>query len=59
VIRLNRELVEIIRAPEVASLLASQALVPVAGTPDEFAAFFRDQIAKWAKVLRPSGSLPE
>jgi tripartite-type tricarboxylate transporter receptor subunit TctC len=55
VARLNRELVEIMRAPEITTRLASEALMPVGDTPEEFTAFFSDQIAKWAKILKPSG----
>jgi tripartite-type tricarboxylate transporter receptor subunit TctC len=28
----------------------------VAGTPNEFAAYIRDEIAKWAKVIKLSGA---
>jgi tripartite-type tricarboxylate transporter receptor subunit TctC len=59
VVRLNRELVEIIRAPDIMTRLADQALMPVGSTHEEFTRFFDDEIAKWAKVLKPSGSPPE
>jgi tripartite-type tricarboxylate transporter receptor subunit TctC len=55
VVRLNRELVEVMRAPEVTTRLAGEALIPVGDTPEEFTKFFGDQIAKWAKVLKPIG----
>jgi tripartite-type tricarboxylate transporter receptor subunit TctC len=56
VARLNRELVEIMRAPQVTMRLAGEALLPVGDTHEEFTKFFSDQIVKWAKVLKPSGS---
>jgi tripartite-type tricarboxylate transporter receptor subunit TctC len=56
VIRLNHELVEIMRAPEVKMRLAGEALIPVGDTHEVFTKFFGDQIAKWAKVLKPIGS---
>jgi tripartite-type tricarboxylate transporter receptor subunit TctC len=59
VVRLNRELVEITRTPEVMARLADQALMPVGNTHEEFMKFFDDEIAKWAKVLKPLGSAPE
>jgi tripartite-type tricarboxylate transporter receptor subunit TctC len=59
VVRLNRELVEIMRAPDVMTRLADQALMPVGNTHEEFTKFFDDEIAKWAKVLKPSGPPPE
>jgi tripartite-type tricarboxylate transporter receptor subunit TctC len=59
VVRLNRELVEIMHRPEVAARLANEALMPVGDTPEEFTTFFRSEIAKWAKVLKPVGAPPE
>ncbi|HEY4403883.1 MAG TPA: tripartite tricarboxylate transporter substrate binding protein [Xanthobacteraceae bacterium] len=59
VARLNRELVEIMRTPEVMARLADQALMPVGNSHQEFAKFFDDEIVKWAKVLKPSGLPPE
>jgi tripartite-type tricarboxylate transporter receptor subunit TctC len=44
VVRLNRELV------------AGEALIPVGDTPENFTRFFGDQMAKWAEVLKSSGS---
>jgi tripartite-type tricarboxylate transporter receptor subunit TctC len=54
VVRLNREIGDVIRAPNIETLLASQALVPATGSPEEFDEFIRAQIAKWAKVLKPA-----
>jgi tripartite-type tricarboxylate transporter receptor subunit TctC len=59
VARLNRELVAIMRTPEVTMRLAGEALIPVGNTNAEFARFFSDQIGKWAKVLKPVGAPPE
>jgi tripartite-type tricarboxylate transporter receptor subunit TctC len=59
VARLNRELVAIMRTPEVTTRLAGEALIPVADTPEAFARFFSDEIGKWAKVLKPVGAPPE
>lgn len=53
VTRLNQELAEITTAPNITTILASQALAPAPERPEEFAAFFREQIAKWAAVLKP------
>ena len=36
--------------------LAGEILIPVADTHEEFTRFFSDQIAKWAKILKRSGS---
>ena len=56
VARLNRELVEIMRAPEITTRLETEALTSVGDTPERLTSFFGDQIAKWAKVLKPSGA---
>ena len=55
VARLNRELAKIMHAPETKERLAVLAADPVTGTPDEFAAYIKQEIAKWAKVVRAAG----
>jgi tripartite-type tricarboxylate transporter receptor subunit TctC len=55
VVRLNRELAAIMRAREITTRLASEALIPVGDTQEEFTRFFAGEIAKWAKVLKPAG----
>jgi tripartite-type tricarboxylate transporter receptor subunit TctC len=54
VVRLNREIGDLIGAPNVETLLASQALVAATDTPEEFEEFIRAQVGKWAKVLKPT-----
>ncbi len=49
--RLNRELVSIIRAPEIRSRLAGQGAEVVTMTPPEQDAFFQKERARWAKVV--------
>jgi tripartite-type tricarboxylate transporter receptor subunit TctC len=58
VARLNREIGGVVRAPNVATLLASQALVPATDTPEEFEEFLRAQVTKWAKLLKPTEAPP-
>jgi tripartite-type tricarboxylate transporter receptor subunit TctC len=50
--RLNRELVKIIRSPEMNTVLAGEGASAVGNTPAEFDAVIRADIAKWAKVIR-------
>jgi tripartite-type tricarboxylate transporter receptor subunit TctC len=57
--RLNRELVEILRTPEVTERMEGEALIPVGNTPEAFATFYGEEIVKWAKILKPSGPPPE
>jgi tripartite-type tricarboxylate transporter receptor subunit TctC len=50
--RLNAEIVKILKMPDVRERLESLGLDPVGNTPDEFAAFQKAEIAKWAKVVK-------
>ena len=53
--RLNKSITEALHAPEVRQRLNSQGLQIVAGTPQQFDQFIRDEIAKWGKVVRAAG----
>jgi tripartite-type tricarboxylate transporter receptor subunit TctC len=41
--------------PEIAERFAADGAAPVGSTPQQFAAFLRSEMAKWAKVIRESG----
>ncbi|MDP1717453.1 MAG: tripartite tricarboxylate transporter substrate binding protein [Burkholderiales bacterium] len=49
--RLNSELVKVLRSPDVKERLAGQGADPAEGTPEEFSAFLKEEIAKWGKVV--------
>jgi tripartite-type tricarboxylate transporter receptor subunit TctC len=49
---LHREIVKIVALPEVQERLTGLGFVPVANSPDEFAARIRTEMPKWAKVIR-------
>ena len=51
VAKLSAEMTRILRQPDVVTRLAGQGAEPVASTPDEFAAFIRAEIDKWAKLV--------
>jgi len=53
--RLHQEAVAILRAPEVGERLARDGTEVVAGAPDEFDAYIRAEIVKWAKVVKAAG----
>jgi tripartite-type tricarboxylate transporter receptor subunit TctC len=59
VTRLNRELVKVAHAPDMKARLARDATLVIAGTPQEFAVYLKDEIAKWAKVVKFSGARVE
>ena len=44
-----------LRSPEAEKRFAEQGAVIVASPPDEFAKFFRAEVAKWAKVVKEIG----
>lgn len=56
VARLNGAIVAALRSPEVRARFASQGADIVAGSPAEFAAFIRQEIVKWTKVIKDSGA---
>jgi len=53
--RLNAELVKIMRVPELKERLAAMATDPVTSTPEEFADLIKQEISRWAKVVREAG----
>ena len=55
--RLNAEIGKVL--PEVRSQFASQGIETIGGTPERFADYIREEIAKWAKVIRLSGAKAE
>ncbi len=55
VARLNAALNEIVRQPETEARLVGQGAEVVTGTPAEFGAFIRSEIARWAQVAAETG----
>jgi tripartite-type tricarboxylate transporter receptor subunit TctC len=43
------------REPEVRARLAATGVVPGVNTPEEFAAYLRDENARWARIIREKG----
>jgi tripartite-type tricarboxylate transporter receptor subunit TctC len=57
--KLNGEIVKILGQPDVRDKLLGQGLEPIGGTPEQFGAYLKAEIAKWAKVAKASGAKPE
>ena len=53
--RLNSELAKILYSPDMKDKLNAIGADPVTSTPDEFAAYLRQETAKWADVVRKAG----
>ena len=49
---INKDVVEIIRAPAVRDKLAAQLMEPVGSTPEQFRALIDGEIARWAPVIK-------
>jgi tripartite-type tricarboxylate transporter receptor subunit TctC len=50
--KLGAALVKAVRSPDMKERLLEQGFVPIGSGPDEFAAFFRDEVRKWARVVK-------
>ena len=53
---LNREIVKGINSPDMKTFLANMGVEPAGTTPQEFAAFIKSELVKWAKVVKASGA---
>jgi tripartite-type tricarboxylate transporter receptor subunit TctC len=56
--RLHKELVAVLKDADVVNAFAAQGAEIVANTPDEFAAYLRSEIDKWARVIKAAGIPP-
>ncbi|HVL35911.1 MAG TPA: tripartite tricarboxylate transporter substrate binding protein [Burkholderiales bacterium] len=53
--RLSGEIVKVVESPEVKASWAKQGAVPMGMTPAAFDRFLREDIVKWAKLVKASG----
>jgi tripartite-type tricarboxylate transporter receptor subunit TctC len=54
--RLSAEIVKIVKLSDVRERFLSLGAEPVGSSAEEFASFFRNEVAKWGKVVRESGA---
>ncbi len=53
--RLSAEIVKVVNAPEVKESWGKQGAVPMGMSPGDFETFVREDIQKWAKLVKASG----
>ena len=53
--KINAEVVRILNSPAIRERLASEGAIVVGSTPEGFAAFLRQEMAKFAKIVKASG----
>lgn len=56
VAQLNRDIVHVLREPDVRERFTAQGVEIVASTPQAFGQFIRSEIPKWAKAVKASGA---
>jgi tripartite-type tricarboxylate transporter receptor subunit TctC len=55
IMKLNAELVKIVRSPETVARMTAAGSIPVGSTPEQFANDNRTETAKWAKIIKAHG----
>ena len=53
---LNRRVASILQLPDTKERLAVLGFDPVSNTPEEFTAYIKTEVTKWAKVIKDSGA---
>ena len=54
--KLNEDIAAILSTPDMGKRLASLGADPAMLSPEDFGVFVREEIAKWAKVVKESGA---
>jgi tripartite-type tricarboxylate transporter receptor subunit TctC len=57
--KLNSVIVGIVNEPEMKSYLIGQGVDPVTNTPEQFAAYIKSEVPKFAKIVKAAGIKPE
>jgi tripartite-type tricarboxylate transporter receptor subunit TctC len=55
VAKINADINEALRAPEVQEKMVNLSAETIGGTPDATAAYMRDEVDRWAKVIKAAG----
>ena len=54
--RLNAEIRKVVNNPKVRDAWARQGAAPMSMSPDEFGQYMKENIAKWATIVKISGA---
>ena len=54
--RLHTTLVRALQTPDMSERMAADASEPIGNTPEEFLAFIKSEIERWAPVIKASGA---
>ena len=57
--RMNAEIVRVLKLPETQERIWNAGSEPRSSTPQEFAQFLRDDVARWAPVIKAAGATPQ
>jgi tripartite-type tricarboxylate transporter receptor subunit TctC len=57
--QLRAQIVKAMQQPDMMATFAKQGVEPVGDTPEEFAAFIKGNIERWAQAIRISGAVAE
>ncbi len=57
--KLSRDIMQVVKMPDVRARLYEQTLVPVGDSPESFTRTLRRDLAVWAKVAREAGITPQ
>ena len=53
--RLNAEVMKALQSPEVRQKLALQGVEPLGSSPEEYAVYIKEEIARWDRVVKQAG----
>ncbi len=59
ILKLNNEIVAILKQPELRERLAADGAEPLGSTPEDFGRHLKSEIDKWAKVVKAAGIIVE